>query len=330
MNIYARNLEIFVNLVKSRSFTKTAEQMFMTQPAVSTAIKNLENYYGATLLQRGSHRMDLTVAGKILYRHAQKILADITHLDLAMSECLGGKNKRVSVGVSNALSEFFMPVFLKQFYLKNQRINIDVIQMHCRQIVNCILEDTCDIGLFCKKPEDAVKNRLLYEVFLQEPLYIIAPKGHPLLKRKAPIEIRSLLDSKFIFREESSGCMKAFSDWLAYFGLSLPSFQDCSILSHIQSIKNMVLDAGFLSVLARSWVKEDLEAERFGILKVAGPPLTISYYIAYLERQRCSRAFNEFYNALIAYIQENAEEDLSTAGHENPQPFLTVFSQGSR
>jgi DNA-binding transcriptional LysR family regulator len=63
MNIYARNLEIFVNLENSGSLTRTAKQMFMTQPAVSTAIKNLENYYWATLLQRGSHRMDLTGAG---------------------------------------------------------------------------------------------------------------------------------------------------------------------------------------------------------------------------------------------------------------------------
>jgi len=107
MSIYGHTLRIFVNVVKNHSFSRTSQQMFLTQPSISAAIKKLESYYGVALIKRGHNNMELTGAGEILYRHAKHILHDIALLDKEMAEFIGEKKKGLSIGVSGALFDFF-------------------------------------------------------------------------------------------------------------------------------------------------------------------------------------------------------------------------------
>ncbi|MBN2372653.1 LysR family transcriptional regulator [bacterium] len=302
MSIYGHTLRIFVNVVENRSFSRASQKMFLTQPSISAAIKKLESYYGVSLIKRGHNKMELTVAGDILYRHAKHILHDIALLDRDMAEFIGEKKKGVSIGVSGALFDFFMPDFLRSFYLNHTMININVIQLHCEDIVDCIMGGTCDMGLLCRRIiREDMHDDLTFEDFFTEPLYIVAPAGHPLTMSGGRCHIEELLDKRFIFREETSGCMEAFSAWLGHFGLTLSSFKDHIVIGHIRSIKNMMAESNLLSIMAESWIREELCSGKYKVIAVDGPRLTISYYIAYLSKREKSRNFDMFYNFLKSY-----------------------------
>jgi len=174
-------------------------------------------------------------------------------------------------------------------------ININVIQLHCREIVECILEGTCDMGFLCRRIiHEDTDDVLTFEDFFTETLYIVAPAGHPLLEKEGVFRIEDLLNHRFIFREETSGCMEAFSAWLGHFDLMRALFKDHIVIGHIRSIKNMMAEANLLSIMAESWVREDLSSGTYRVIAIDGPRLAISYYIAYRSKRERSRNFDMF------------------------------------
>lgn len=250
-----RRLQVFHAVARHLSFTKAAEALFMTQPAVTFQIKQLEEHFNMRLFERGHGRISLTSAGEIVLEYAEKILALSSELDTRLGEMSGQMRGPLLVGASTTIAEFMLPRILGEFNSLYPQVRARLTVANSEAIENRIAERSLDVGLI----EIETKNQnLLSEVCCEDELQVICTPDYPLSGMRS-VSPQVLLDYEFVSREQGSGTRDVTDSYFREAGVSPDRLKTLMELGSPEALKGVVSTGLGFAILSRASVDKEVQ-----------------------------------------------------------------------
>ncbi|WP_293441954.1 LysR family transcriptional regulator [Persephonella sp.] len=283
-------LKIFKTVADTRSFSKAAELLFLSQPTVTLQIKKIENYLGITLFKREKKGVVLTEEGKLLYQYASKILDDYSLLEEGLSNLRENLQRNLRIGASTTIGDFLLPDILPDFIKNKGDIKVNLFVGNSKEIEEGILSKTFYIGLI----EDEVhSNKYEKFEFFSDEIILIASKNTNI---PDVIEPENLKKYKFVFREQGSGTRNIIEKKLEKKGVRIKA--DIEISSS-KAIARFVANSDYLSFVSRLVVK-NLLGVHLKEVKIKGIKFTRKFYCITQKNIRLPKLDREFINYLIS------------------------------
>ncbi|HEY0122652.1 MAG TPA: LysR family transcriptional regulator [Rhizobium sp.] len=210
-------LAIFVAVAEREHLTHAAEAIHLTPSAVSSAIKNLEAYYGVELFHRVGRRIELTETGRTFLGEAKATLARVRSAELMLSELGGLQRGRLSLCASQTIASYWLPPVLMRFHRDYPGIDLDLTIGNTRTVTEAVIEGTAELG-FVEGEVDA--PALSMKVVAQDALVIVVPPDHPWADGRRLSAADLAKDTSWVMREEGSGTRSEFENAIAKFGAS--------------------------------------------------------------------------------------------------------------
>lgn len=249
-----RRLQVFHTVARFLSFTKAAEALHMTQPAVTFQVRQLEEHFNTRLFDRTHNRISLTDAGRRVFEYADKIFVLYNEMENAVRELTGDVSGVLILGASTTIAEYMLPGLLGDFKVKYPDVNIRLRVSNTDGIVSMVENNLIDLGVV----EAPVQNKnLAVELCRIDKLVCVAPPGHPLAKEKK-VPLKRLLDFPYICREEGSGTREVIIEYLHSAGLASSDLNIIMELGSPEAIKGAV-EAGIgITILSRATLSKEL------------------------------------------------------------------------
>jgi DNA-binding transcriptional LysR family regulator len=248
------NLKMFCLVVDEGSISQAARLSFLSQPAVTRQIHQLENYYNTLLFDREEGRLRVTEAGKLLYPFAKAIVNDFNHSKEVIQQSTGKYNANLIVGASLTIGEYLLPSLLGRFKKQQPEIKVTLTIKNTPRVLEDLSNDVIDLALV----EGLVENSdFIVEKFAEDELILVCPSDHPWKDRKE-IQLEELGNERMIWRESISGTRLIVENMLREHGV-LAKIESYMEIGSTQAIKSAV-EAGLgISILPRLTVARELE-----------------------------------------------------------------------
>jgi DNA-binding transcriptional LysR family regulator len=261
-----RHIETFCRVAALKSFSRAADDLFLTQPTVSGHILSLERSLSLRLFDRTGREIRLTKAGEMFLRYASKILAVRKDLINALSEFSQGIRGELSLGASTIPGEYLLPRLMGDFKREHPRLTLSLKISDTKEIVQELLQGNIEFGLIGARVDHP---SLHYETFEEDEIIVIAPSDHP-LTRKRSVGFEDLLKEPWIIREEGSGTQMTVERVLRKEGKSLKDFNVAIEMGSTSSVKEGVKAKLGLAFISRRAVEEELNRNLFGSIPLEG------------------------------------------------------------
>ena len=284
-------LAVFEATARLGSFTRAAEELFITQPTVSSQIKHLTSVVGLPLFEQIGKRLYLTEAGKELMITCQDIFHRLDNFEMKIADLKGTKQGKLRLVVVTT-AKYFIPRILGSFCEEYPGIDISLNVTNHQQMERRMLENQDDLYILSKPPEDL---DLSSQPFLENPLVVIARIDHPLATEKN-IPISKLTGEPFIMREEGSGTRSAVEE---LFALNRVHVAVRLELGSNEAIKQAIAGGLGISVLSQHTLISQNHSPELTILDVQHFPIRRRWYVAHLSGKRLSVIAQAFLEYLI-------------------------------
>lgn len=284
-----RRLQVFHAVAKQMSFTKAAEALFMTQPAVTFQIKQLEETYNTRLFERGHGRVALTPAGEIVFDFAERILTLSSELDTRLREMTGRVSGPLLIGASNTIAECMLPNVLGEFKSRYPEVRARLFVANSETIENRVAEHGIDVGLI-EAPSHLPS--LLTEPCCQDEMQVIVAPGHPLAKQKV-VTAKQLTEYPFISREEGSGTREFTDMYLRKAGMRPEDLKTEMELGSPEALKGVVARGTCFAILSSISVEKEKKLGELVAIPL-DPPLLRMLSLVYPKEKFRSRLVNTF------------------------------------
>src|SRR6185369_12647204 len=216
-----RRLQVFHAVAKHLSFTKAADALFMTQPAVTFQVRQLEEHFNTRLFDRTQGRITLTPAGAIALEYAERILTLSAELEAQMRESGGQVAGPLLIGASTTIAEYLLPQVLGEFKARFPAVVPRLVVANSESVQERVAERSLDLGFI---EGDSHLPLLASDVCCEDELQVVCAPGHALARRKTILP-RSLTEHAYISREPGSGTREVVDRFLVAAGLGLDSLQ---------------------------------------------------------------------------------------------------------
>lgn len=295
MNVTLRQLAIFARVAECGSFTRAAEQLHLTQPAVSQQVRQLTEAVGEPLLETLGRRIFLTDAGRALLATWAGMARQWEDFEETLQAQRGLHSGVLRLAVVST-AKYFVPRVLGPFCARYPGIDVRLEVANRDQVVARMQDNCDDLYVMTRPPEGLDLER---RPFLDNPLVPIAAPDHPLARRRR-LALRDLVGERFIMREPGSGTRIAIEEYLREQGAVLNVRME---LGSNEAIKQAVAGGLGLSILSRHTLHRDpAQEDDVVILPVAGFPLHSSWQVVHLRQKRLSRAAQAFLALLEEWI----------------------------
>lgn len=285
-------LKVFEATARHGSFTRAAEELFLTQPTVSMQVKQLTKAIGLPLFEQVGKRLYLTDAGRELFGTCQEIFQKLEQLEMTVADLKGMKQGRLRLAVITT-TKYFMPRLLGPFCQRYPGIDVSLTVTNHERVIERLSNNQDDLYVMSQLPEHI---DIKAHPFLENPLVVVAPRDHPLVKEKR-IPLKRLAEEVFIMREPGSGTRGAFQRLLDTQNLTVKMRLE---LGSNEAIKQAIAGGLGLSVLSRHTLMTD--NSEVAILDVEGFPIHREWYVAYLAGKQLSVVATTF----LEYLQDAA------------------------
>jgi len=296
MYMTLRQLTLFEAVARHLSFTRAAAEMCLTQPAVSTQIKQLESHVGTSLFEQIGKKIYLTQAGKELYKACHDIFDRIEMLEMTLNELQGTVKGTLKISVVTTAT-YFIPHILSAFLKRYPEVNIRLNVTNRTQILQRLSDNEDDLVIMGQVPEQL--NVKIHQ-FLDNPLVVLAKPTHPLASEKN-IPLEKLANEIFLVREHGSGTRLAMNRCFNEHNLTLKTGME---LGSSEAIKQGVIAGLGLSVLSRHTLSLELSAKMIMILDVKNFPLMRHWYAVHLTEKKLSLVARTFLDFLATETKE--------------------------
>ena len=271
-------LESFLAIARFKSFSKAAESLFLTQPALSNHISRLERELGVVLFERNSRKTELTEAGRLLFSAAQDLLSHREQVVAKMRNYRDNIEGDLSIGASSIPAQFLLPGILARFYANYPQVICHIHDSSSQQVEKLLLSQFIDFGLVGSQP---LNPDLVYEEFASDELVVIAPAQSPFLEQER-ITLAELLEHRLVLREEGSGTRKAFEDALAARSENYHIRPALYVAN--TDMTNLCVGAGMgLAVTSRISAEDAAALGKVCILRFADLSIYRKFYFVYLR-----------------------------------------------
>jgi len=248
-----RRLQVFYTVAKHLSFSKAAEQLFMTQPAVTFQIKQLEEQFNARLFERSHGRIALTPAGRLVMEYAGRILGLSEEMETRVAELNGAMSGPLLLGASTTIAEFILPRILGEFKVKHSQVHAHLTVGNSEMIETRVADHALDLGLI-ESPSHL--QGLATEVCCEDELVLICQPAHR-FARAASVKPQELIGEPFIGRETGSGTREFMDQYLRSSGVAPEDLNLVMELGSPEAIKGVVETGLAVSVVSRATVDKE-------------------------------------------------------------------------
>ena len=298
-----RRLQVFHTVARLLSFTKAAETLHMTQPAVTFQIRQLEEYFNTRLFDRTHNRISLTVAGEQVYQYADKILSLYSEMDNRVREITGDVSGILIIGASTTIAEYVLPSLLSEFKERHNSVSIRLRVSNSLGVVHMVENNSVDVGIV----ESPISNKnLTVEVCWHDKLVFICPPQHALAKKSA-ITVKELMELPFVCREEGSGTREFISEYLMQ---NNTQEQDLNVnveVSSPEAVKSAV-EAGLgVSIVSQATVVKEIKLGTLVALPL-DPPLERPFSIVHQRQKFRLHAMDEFMDFAHSHCEEKSSQ----------------------
>ncbi|HEY1192598.1 LysR family transcriptional regulator [Flavobacterium sp.] len=282
-------LKVFYTVALRLNFTKAATELYITQPAVSKHIQELEETYKTKLFERNGSKIALTPAGKILLKYTKSIFDIYREIDFEMSSFNNERQGLLRLGSSTTISQYIISPVLASFHQKQKDIKVNLLNGNTEQIENALINKEIEIGIV----EGQSKNQSIkYIPFLKDELVLVCNNTNPLAKRNE-ISVNDLKSMKFITRERGSGTLEVIEFALKQAGLKFNDLQIEMQLGSTESIKSYLLNSDCFAFMSIHAVSKELKNKELIVLDVE--KLSIERYFYVITLQGKSDSLSELF-----------------------------------
>lgn len=293
-----RQLETFAAVARLGSFSRAAEALHLTQPAVSIQIRQITESVGLPLFEQSGREIRLTAAGQELLRTARELDDSWNRFESAVDALKGLKKGRLRVALVTT-AKYFLPRMLGAFCQRYPDIEIELEVANRARIIERLRANEDDLYIMSFPPEEL---DVVATPFLDNPLVVVAPAAYPL--PAGPLSLADLAPHPFLLRETGSGTRKAVDRHLAANGLTL---KVKLALGSNEAIRDLVASGMGLAILSRHVLGEHPEQEGLRILEVAGFPLQQPWSVVHLRQKILSLPAHAFMDELLPAVRIAAD-----------------------
>ena len=264
-----RRLKVFHTVARLLSFTKAAEELHMTQPAVTFQVRQLEEYFNTRLFDRTHNKVNLTPAGERVAEFAERIFDLYSEMENTVRDLTGEISGALTIGASTTIAEYMLPALLGEFKNQYPEINLRLKVSNSEGIVSMVEHNVIDLGVV----ESPVSNKnLIVEVCHIDQLVVVAAPTHELAKRGRKVKASDLVRYPFVSREEGSGTREVIMQYLLDEKVNPGELNFSLELGSPESIKGAVEAGMGITILSRSIIDKELKLNTLVALEL-DPPL---------------------------------------------------------
>ncbi len=268
-------LRIFLAVAKHLHFTRAAEAVYLTQPAVSAAIHSLEAEYDVKLFHRTGRSIQMTDAGKLLQTEAQQILDRVALTERGLRELNNMQQGELKLGSSLTIGNYWLPSKISEFKRQYPGIVVSCTLGNAEEICEGTAIGLFDLGLVTGEVKASLKKCLQQEVVGSDRLQIVVGKSHPWYKRQE-ISPEELLTTTWVMRESGSGVQQIFEQALQSWGIETYQLDIVLVLSSSEMVKAVVESGVGAAAIPELMVQKELK-------------LSTLYAIPLIDRDKSSR-----------------------------------------
>ena len=295
-----RRLQVFHTVARLLSFTKAAETLHMTQPAVTFQIRQLEDHFNTRLFDRTHNRISLTAAGEQVLRFADRIFEIYAEMENSIRDLTGEISGALTIGASTTIAEYMLPTLLGDFKEKYPEVTIHLKVANSDGIVSLVESNAIDLGVV----ESSVANKnLVVEVCKRDHLMGIVPPGHPLAKETS-VKFARLLEYPFICREEGSGTRGVIGEYLDQLPECEGALKVAMELGSPEAVKGAVEAGMGVSVVSRATIQKELRLGTLVALEL-DPPLERPFSFVHQKQKFRLRVMEELLEFARGYCEEH-------------------------
>lgn len=289
MKITFRQLRLLESVARNASYTRASEELHLTQPAVSTQIKQLEQEVGLPLFEQLGKKIYLTEAGKEMYEFSRGIAQQVRDIESVFDDLKGVKRGNLSLSVTST-GKYFAPYLLAEFVKLHPGTKVHLEVTNREEILVELQENIPNMAIMGRPPNTL---ELSSQEFMNNPLVVFSRPDHPLAKEKN-IPISRLMEENFILRERGSGTRNAVEDFFEQRNMQLNTSME---MSRNEAVKHSVMAGLGLGIISLHALELELALKRIAILDVEGFPVMKKWYLVYRTGKRMSpiaQAFHDF------------------------------------
>jgi DNA-binding transcriptional LysR family regulator len=295
-----RRLQVFHAVAKHLSFTKAAEALFMTQPAVTFQIRQLEEQFNTRLFDRAHGRISLTPAGAMAFEYAERILALSAELEARLKEMSGQIAGPLLIGASTTIADFLLPQVLGEFKARFPAVVPRLLVANSEAVQDRIAERSLDLGFI---EGDSRLPSLVGEVCCEDELQVVCVPSHPLARHKV-VPPKALAEHAYVSREPGSGTRQVIDHYLEKAGLAPSSLNVVMEAGSPEALKGLVATGLGFAIMSRATVAKEVKLGQLVRIPLA-PPLIRNLSVVY-PRER-------IHSGLVNRFIEFAKERLASA-----------------
>ena len=284
-----RQLKVFEAVARNLSFSRAAEELHLTQPAVSTQVKKLEEHADNALFEQFGKKIYLTPAGTELLQISRAIIQQFEAAEIAMTQFKGVSGGKLNVGVISA-GDYFFPHLLVEFASRHRGVTLN-FSVHNREgLLTHINDNLTDLAIMVRPPTDM---DTVNAPFAPHPYVIVAAPSHPMVGKTA-ITVASLMRQPFVVRERGSDTWHSMEEG---FGSALADINITMEIRSTETIKQAVIAGMGISFLSAHTISQELQNGHLRVLDVRGFPLMLHWYVVHRRNKRLppvAQAFKDF------------------------------------
>jgi DNA-binding transcriptional LysR family regulator len=282
LNITSRQLRIFVSAAKHLNFTRAAEEVHISPPAVSMQIKEIEVQVNAPLFLREGRKLKLSSAGEYFLNHARHILQTLSKSEKVIEQLKGNRVEIIKVGIIST-AQYFLPQVLKQFRKKHSEYKIILEIRNREQLIELLRDGVIDIAIMGLVPKEI--DTKVYTI-TNHPHVFIANFGHPLTELKK-IQPETLNQFDFISREKGSGTRAHMETFIQDHDIQPNIVME---MSSNESIKQAVIAGLGISFVSQHTIASELKNNQLKVLSVMGTPINRKWHVVTLNPMSINRS----------------------------------------
>ncbi len=284
-----RQLDVFLAVCLHRSYSKAALQLALTQPAVSSQIRSLEEVVGQALFDYLGKQLFLTSAGEVMLRAARELKQRLVHLEIELTELHGRLQGSLHIAIESS-AEYLLPGYINDFCEQHPDVDISLHVVNHQHLLERLNDNLDDLAVMTQVPEG---RALVYTPFTDHQLIVVTSPSHPLASQGS-VSLRELLEFPALIREVGSGTRQIFEGFCRENGCLIQRRRQMG--SH-QAIKTALASGDHFAVLPQAMVASELATKTLALIAVTGFPIRRSWCTVYPKDKHLNpltKAFHDF------------------------------------
>lgn len=288
-------LKVFITAARTLSFTRTAEQLYISQPAVSKHVGELESRYKLQLFARRGSRLELTDAGRTMLEAAERLADDYRRLEYEMSLCAHQTEGELRLGASSTIAQYLLPPILARYTARFPGVRVSVVSGNSSEVEQALGEHAVDLGLV----ENVSRRQGLHYTFFKADELVLVARAGGEYARTETVTVAELCRIPLVLRESGSGTLEVIAAALAAKGIRLAQLNAVLRLGTTEGIKAFVRNSDAMAIVSVVSVVDELRSGALRIVDIEGLILVrdFTFVHAAAEPARLARQFMDFARA---------------------------------